>query len=415
MALAHTAQQAVRTRGGSPWDEAGGAMPKRRPPFRAEHIGSLHRPRELREARAKYLGGLGQKGGFGRHRSEELRRVEDECIRDVVKLQEDVGLKSITDGEYRRQIWLSEFLGSLGGIELTLQGTSSSATHFRSDERHGKSTTEDVENVRIEFHVTGKIKWAGSVNVDAFKFLKSMAHGVPKVTIPAPQDYYYFGGRECISKTVYPDLAEYWHDMGAAYAREVAALVDAGCTHIQFDDVVNACLCDPKHVALLQGKGEDTDALLRSYVDCLNHALAGRPAELTASLHICRGNRHGHYIADGGYEAVADYLFNHLNVDNYYLEYDTPRAGTFAPLRFMPADKTVILGLVTTKRPELEPPDQLKQRIDEASKFIPLERLGLSPQCGFSGDMMSDVMSIDQMKRKLELVVSTAQSVWGEA
>jgi 5-methyltetrahydropteroyltriglutamate--homocysteine methyltransferase len=389
-------------------------MPKRRPPFRAEHFGSLHRPRELRDARAKYLGGLGHKGGFGRHRSEELRRVEDECIRDIVKLQEDVGLKSITDGEYRRQIWLSEFLGSLGGIELTLQGTSSSATHFRSDERHGKSTTEDVENVRIEFHVTGKIKWAGSVNVDAFKFLKGIAHGVPKVTIPTPQDYYYFGGRECISNTVYPDLAEYWHDMGAAYAHEVAALVDADCTHIQFDDVVNACLCDPKHVALLQGKGEDTDALLRSYVDCLNHALAGQAPELTASLHICRGNRHGHYIAEGGYEAIADYLFNHLDVDNYCLEYDTPRAGTFAPLRFMPADKTVILGLVTTKRPELEPPDQLKQRIDEASKFIPLERLGLSPQCGFSGDMMSDVMSIDQMKRKLELVVSTAQSVWGE-
>lgn len=388
---------------------------KRRPPFRAEHIGSLHRPRELREARAKYLGGLGREGGFGRHRSDELRQIEDRYIRDIVKLQEDVGLKSITDGEYRRQIWLSEFLGSLGGIELTLQGTSASATHFKSDERHGKSKTEDVENVRIEFHVKDRVRWTGSVNVDAFKFLKGITHGVPKVTIPAPQDYYYFGGRECVSRTVYPNIEDYWRDMGKAYAEEVKALVDAGCTHIQFDDVVNACLCDPTHVAQLQARGEDTDALLRNYVACLNSALANRPANLTVSLHICRGNRHGHYIAEGGYDTVADYLFNHLNVDNYYLEYDTPRAGTFAPLKFMPADKTVILGLVTTKRPELEDPDQLKRRIDEAAKFIPLERLGLSPQCGFSGDMMSDVMSIDQMKRKLELVVQTAQSVWGEA
>jgi 5-methyltetrahydropteroyltriglutamate--homocysteine methyltransferase len=388
---------------------------KRRPPFRAEHIGSLHRPRELRDARAKFLGGLGREGGFGRHRSEELRKIEDQHIRNVVKLQEDVGLQSITDGEYRRQIWLSEFLGSLGGIELTLQGTSSSATHFRSDERHGKSRTEDVENVRIEFHVKDKVRWTGSVNVDAFKFLKSIAHGVPKVTIPAPQDYYFFGGRECVSRSVYPDIEEYWRDLGLAYAEEVKALAAAGCTHIQFDDVVNACLCDPAQVAQLKARGEDTDALLRNYIACLNGALANRPDDLTVSLHICRGNRHGHFIAEGGYDVVADYLFNNLDVDNYYLEYDTPRAGTFAPLKFMPADKTVILGLVTTKRPELEDPDQLKRRIDEASKFIPLNRLGLSPQCGFSGDMMSDVMSIDEMKRKLELVVRTAHSIWGEA
>lgn len=387
---------------------------KRRPPFRAEHVGSLHRPRELREARAKYLGGLGRAGSFGRHASEELRRIEDEHIRNIVKLQEDVGLKTITDGEYRRQIWLSEFLGSLGGIELTLQGTSSSATHFRSDERHGKSATEDVENVRIEFHVTDKVRWTGSVNVDAFKFLKGITRGVPKVTIPAPQDYYYFGGRECVSRAVYPDIDEFWSDLSDVYAQEVRALVAAGCTHVQFDDVVNACLCDPAHVAQLRAKGEDTDALLHRYVACLNRALIGRPPELVVSLHICRGNRHGHYIAEGGYDAVADYLFNHLDVDNYYLEYDTPRAGSFAPLRFMPAAKTVILGLVTTKRPELEAPEHLKRRIDEASQFVPHERLGLSPQCGFSGDMMSDVMSIDQMKRKLELVVSTAQSVWGE-
>jgi 5-methyltetrahydropteroyltriglutamate--homocysteine methyltransferase len=237
-------------------------MPRRqRPPFRAEHVGSLHRPQVLREARAKYLGGLSREGRFGAHHSAELRAIEDEHIRNVVKLQEDVGLHTITDGEYRRQMWLSELLGSLQGIELTLQGSSAAATHFRSDERHGKSKTEDVEAVRIEFHVTDKIKWSGSVNVGPFKFLKSITKGVPKVTLPAPQDYYYFGGRECVSRTIYPDIDEYWHDLGEAYAQEVRALVDAGCTHIQFDDVVNACLCDPAQVAGLKARGENPEAL----------------------------------------------------------------------------------------------------------------------------------------------------------
>lgn len=390
-------------------------MSRTRPPFRAEHVGSLHRPAKLRQARAQFLGGLGKVGKFGRHDSKELRAVEDECIREVVRLQENVGLRTITDGEYRRQIWLSEFLGSLGGIELTLQGTSGSATHFRADERHGKSTTEDVENVRIEFHVNQPIRWTGSVNVDAFKFLKAVTHGTPKVTIPAPQDYYFFGGRACVSRTVYPEIQRYWSDLSAAYAREIETLVQAGCTHIQFDDVVNACLCDPAHAGRLKASGEDPDQLLRDYVDCLNAALAGRPATLTTSLHICRGNRHGHYMAAGGYDPVADYLFNHLDVDNYYLEYDTPRAGSFEPLRLMPRHKFVVLGLVTTKRPELENPDDLRRRIDEAAGYFPIEQLGLSPQCGFSGDMMSDVMSIDEMTRKLELVVGVARSVWGEA
>jgi 5-methyltetrahydropteroyltriglutamate--homocysteine methyltransferase len=390
-------------------------MPRNRPPFRAEHVGSLHRPAKLRAARARILKGLGKTGKFGRHDSEELRAIEDDCIREIVRLQEDVGLKTITDGEYRRQIWLSEFLGSLGGIELTLQGTSGSATHFRANERHGKSTTEDVENVRIEFHVNEPIQWTGSVNVDAFKFLKTLTRGVPKVTIPAPQDYYYFGGRGCVSTRIYPDIGGYWNDMAKAYAREISTLVDAGCTHIQFDDVVNACLCDPAHVAQLKANGEVPDELLHNYIGCLNTALTGRPASLTTSLHICRGNRHGHYMAEGGYDAVADYLFNHLDVDNYYLEYDSPRAGSFEPLRLMPRHKRVVLGLVTTKRPELEAPDNLKRRIDEAAKFFPVDQLSLSPQCGFSGDMMSDVMSIEQMARKLELVVEVARSVWGEA
>jgi len=390
---------------------------KRNPPFRAEHVGSLHRPAELRQARMRLLGGLKREGGFGKHDNLDLRGIEDRYIRDIVKLQEDVGLKTITDGEYRRQVWLTEFLSSLDGLDMSLTVTPGQATGFRSDERHGKSKTEDVENVSVQYRVDRPIRWIGSANVDAFKFLKSVTKGVPKVTIPAPQDYYFMGatGRARIDRQVYPDLAKFWDDMAAAYKCEIDALVAAGCTHIQFDDVVNACMCDERHVARMKAEGEDPHTLMAAYVGCLNRALIGRPESLTVSMHICRGNRHGHYIAEGGYDAVADYLFNNLQIDNYYLEYDTPRAGSFAPLRQMPRDKTVVLGLVTTKRAELEPMDDLRRRIHEAAEYMPLERLSLSPQCGFSGDMMSDVMTIDQMTRKLALVVQTADAVWGSA
>jgi 5-methyltetrahydropteroyltriglutamate--homocysteine methyltransferase len=365
----------------------------------------------------RLLGGIKREGGFGRHDNAELRTIEDKCIVDIVKLQEEVGLRTITDGEYRRQVWLTEFLSSLDGLTMTLKIAPGKGTGFRSDERQGKSKTEDVENVRVEYRVERPIRWVGSANVDAFKFLQSVTKGVPKVTIPAPQDYYFMAGsgRAQIDRQAYPDLSGFWDDMATAYKSEVDALVAAGCTHIQFDDVVNACLCDERHVARLKAEGEDPDALMAAYVKSLNRALAGRPDSLTVSMHICRGNRHGHYIAEGGYDHVADYLFNNLEIDNYYLEYDTPRAGSFEPLRLMPGDKTVVLGLVTTKRAELEPIDALRRRIDQAAKYMPLDRLALSPQCGFSGDMMSDVMSIDQMKRKLALVVETADAVWGSA
>jgi 5-methyltetrahydropteroyltriglutamate--homocysteine methyltransferase len=286
---------------------------------------------------------------------------------------------------------------------------------FRSDERKGKSTTEDVENVRIEMRFGDKVHWAGSANLDGFKFLQSITTGVPKVTIPAPQEYVFMGGLTPVNAVAYPDRELLWADLSAAYRQEVAALAAAGCRHIQFDDVVNACLCDPTHVERLRADGGDPDKFMAAYIKCLNQALEGHPDSLTVSMHICRGNRHGHYIAEGGYDRVAEYLFNNLAIDNFFLEYDSPRAGSFEPLRFMPADKSVVLGLVTTKRPELEPKDELKRRIEEAARFMPWEHLALSPQCGFSGDMMSDVMSIDQMKRKLALVVETAHEVWDDA
>jgi 5-methyltetrahydropteroyltriglutamate--homocysteine methyltransferase len=319
----------------------------KKPPFRAEHVGSLHRPQALKDARMRLLGGIQREGRFGKHDNEELRAMEDKFIRELVKLQEDIGLKSITDGEYRRQVWLSEFLSSLHGIDMALQIVPAAATGFRSDERKGKSTTEDVENVRVGFQVADKIRWSGSANLEAFKFVASIVkpESVPKVTIPAPQEYYFFkGGPDAISKQAYPDISLFWDDMAAAYKREVDALVAAGCRHIQFDDVVNACLCDPKHVGRLRSEGEDPMKLLKTYVECLNGALTGRSDDLTVSLHICRGNRHGHYMAEGGYDAIAEYIFNNLDVDNYYLEYDSPRAGGFEPLRFMPDRKTVVLA-----------------------------------------------------------------------
>lgn len=389
---------------------------KRNPPFRAEHIGSLHRPKALREARVRLLGGLSAKGRPGDHGNAELRSIEDGFIREAVKMQEDIGLRTITDGEFRRQTWLGELLGSFTGMELSIRFDKNAASGFKSDERKGKSTTEDVENVVFEFLVKDKLRWTRSINVEPFRFLKSATtRGTPKVTLPAPQNFYWFGGRACIDQAVYPDIAEFWSDMAEVYRCEIAALVEAGCSHIQIDDVVPAMFCDPDLVAKFKARGEDPQQVLSANVACLNRALAGRPESLRVSLHICRGNRHGHFVAAGGYDPVADYLFNNLEIDNYYLEYDSPRAGSFEPLRLMPKDRTVVLGLMTTKRAELEPMDELRRRIDEAARIIPLERLALSPQCGFSGDMMSDVMSVEQQQEKLRHLVKTAKAVWGDA
>jgi 5-methyltetrahydropteroyltriglutamate--homocysteine methyltransferase len=389
---------------------------KRNPPFRAEHVGSLHRPKELREARMRILGGLAAKGKAGAHGNAELTAIEDGFIRDVVKLQEDVGLRTVTDGEFRRQTWLDDILGSLSGIGFAIRKVESRdpTTAFRSAERAGKSTTEDVENITVEFPVTDRIRWQRSVNVAPFMFLQSATRGaVPKVTMPAPDNFYYFGGRHAIDRGAYPEIGAYWDDMADAYKQEIGALAAAGCVHVQLDDVVPAFLCDAAHIAKLKARGDDPQKLLAAATGCINRAIAGRSEALRVSLHICRGNRHGHFMAEGAYDAIAEHLFGTLEVDNYYLEFDTPRAGSFAPLRFMPEGKTVVLGLVTTKRKELEPKDALKRRIDEAAKYVPLDRLALSPQCGFSGDMMSDVMTVDDQKRKLALVVETATEVWG--
>lgn len=374
------------------------------PPFHADHVGSLRRPEHLMNARERILGPHDLDHNFGPHDSTELHALEDEAIREAVALQESVGLGSITDGEFRRRIWWSEFLLSLDGIKGNYRGAT--------DELRNE-TGHTVPKPRIE--VTDRIRWRHSVNVDPFKFLKSITRRTPKVTLPAPQTLFFFASRDTISHTAYPHLEMLWHDLAAVYASELNALSEAGCTYVQFDEVVTSCLCDETHRHKLRGQGQDPDALLRAYVETINRAIAQRPLSLIVAMHTCRGNYQGHWMAEGGYDPIAEYLFNELKVDALFLEYDSPRAGSFAPLRFMPKDKKVVLGLVSTKTPQLEHADELKRRIEEASRYVDIERLGLSPQCGFSSNYLGNPITIEDEKRKLALVVDVARAVWGGA
>jgi 5-methyltetrahydropteroyltriglutamate--homocysteine methyltransferase len=263
---------------------------------------------------------------------------------------------------------------------------------------------------RVE--VRAPIRWTRSVNVEPFKFLKSVTRRTPKVTIPAPQTLYHFASRDTVDRTAYPDLQAVWSDLAKAYALELRALADAGCTYVQLDEVVTACLCDETQRQAFRAKGDDPDQVLHSIGKCISDILKDRPAGMTVVMHTCRGNLQGHWLAQGGYDPVAEYVFNEIPVDGYFLEYDSPRAGTFEPLRFVPKDKRIVLGLVSTKTPQLEAADALIRRIEEAAKYLPLERLSISPQCGFSSNYLGNPVTIDDEKRKLELVVKVAQSVW---
>jgi 5-methyltetrahydropteroyltriglutamate--homocysteine methyltransferase len=374
------------------------------PPFRADHVGSLRRPERLMKARERILGAHDLDHNFGPHNSAELHALEDEAIREVVALQENVGLNSITDGEFRRRIWWSEFLLSLDGVHGNYRGAT--------DELRNE-TGHTVPMPRIE--VRDRVRWRHSVNVGPFKFLKSVTRRTPKVTLPAPQTLFFFTNRNTISRAAYPDLEMLWHDLAAAYTAELEALGEAGCTYVQFDEVVTSCLCDETHRRKLRGQGQDPDALLRTYVETINRAVAQRSAGLIVAMHSCRGNYQGHWMAEGGYDPIAEYLFNEIKVDALFLEYDSPRAGSFAPLRFVPKDKTLVLGLVSTQTPQLEDSDELRRRIEEASRYVDIERLGLSPQCGFSSNYLGNPVTIEDEQRKLALVVDVAYAVWGTA
>ncbi len=365
------------------------------PPFRADHVGSLLRPAKLLQAREDHAA--------GRISAAELREVEDDVIRDVVQMQHDVGLQSATDGEFRRTTWHMDFIYQLGGIG---KADESLKIHFRNAQGTFDFTTAALkveDKVRLEHTIFG----------DHFKALQAMTTATPKLTIPSPSMVHYRGGRAAIDPNVYDDIDEFWNDLSAAYAEEVRRLSELGCTYLQFDDTSLAYLNDPEQRAEMAQRGDDAEHLHLRYIRQINQALAGRPEGLTVTTHMCRGNFRSSWVAEGGYEFVADALFNQLDVDGFFMEWDDERSGGFEPLRFVPKGKMVVLGLVTTKRGELERKDDLKRRIEQASKFIPLDQICLSPQCGFSSTVEGNVLTYEQEVAKLRLIVETAQEVWG--
>jgi 5-methyltetrahydropteroyltriglutamate--homocysteine methyltransferase len=366
------------------------------PPFRADHVGSLLRPPALLKAREQFAAGAIP--------AEELRTAEDDAIADVVKMQEEVGLQSATDGEFRRTSWHMDFIYQLGGIAKADENLT---VRFTNPEG-------DIEFTSAALKINDKVRLTHTIFGDHFRALEELVTTAkPKLTIPSPNMVHYRGGPAAIDPSVYPDVEEFWNDLATAYADEVARLGELGCTYLQFDDTSLAYLNDPRQRAMVTERGDDAEHLHLRYIRQINQALAHKPAGMTVTTHMCRGNFRSSWAAEGGYDFVAEALFSELGVDGFFLEYDDARSGGFEPLRFVPEGKMVVLGLVTTKRGQLESPDELKRRIDEASKFVPLEQLCLSPQCGFSSTVEGNVLTYDQEVAKLRLIVETARDVWG--
>jgi len=365
------------------------------PPFRADHVGSLLRPPELLAAREQYR--------TGTLPAAQLKHLEDEAILAVVRHQEDLGLRAVTDGEYRRTLWHIDFLKQFANVEVI---RSPIKLNFHTEQG-------DIDHAPTAMRVTGKLARPRPIFVEHYRYLHSIARGVPKLTIPSPSMLHFRGGREVIDEKAYPDLAQFYADLAQVYAEEVADLGAAGCRYLQLDEVNFAYLCDPKLRREVQSYGEDPDQLPHTYAKLINGAIASRPADMRVCMHLCRGNFEGAWLAEGGYEPVAEVLFNEINVTGYFLEYDTSRAGSFAPLRLVPKGKTVVLGLVSSKRGSLESKDELRRRIDEAAKYVPLEQLALSPQCGFASGERGNKLSQEEQFAKLALVVEVARDVWG--
>ena len=366
-----------------------------KPPFRADHVGSLLRPKALLQARED----LKQ----GRIAAAELRRIEDAAITEAVRMQEEIGLQGVTDGEFRRGSWHMDFLYQVGGVTKVQDNLK---VKFHNEKG-------DIEFTPAALKVTGKLNLAKPIFAEDFAFLKSAAKATPKLTIPSPSMMHYRGGRAAIDEKVYPDLAPFWDDLGRVYADEIEALGKLGCTYLQLDDTSLAYLNDPAqrdYITQLGGRGESQHLV---YIRLINAALAKKPAGMTVCTHMCRGNFRSSWVASGGYDHVAEALFGQLKVDGFFLEYDDARSGGFEPLRFVPKGKVVVLGLVTTKKGALETKDELKRRIDQAAKFVPLDQLCLSPQCGFSSTVEGNALSLEEQKAKLRLIVETAREVWG--
>jgi 5-methyltetrahydropteroyltriglutamate--homocysteine methyltransferase len=368
-----------------------------KPPFRADHVGSLLRPAELVAARAD--------AAAGHITGEDLRAVEDDAIRGAVRMQEELGLRGVTDGEFRRASWHMDFIYALDGITTADDKVRVS---FHNEEG-------DIEFMAPMAHVSGKVGVSRTIFGDAFDFLRGCAsQGVPKLTIPSPSMVHYRGGRAAIDESVYPDIDGFWADLTAAYRDEVSRLAELGCTYLQLDDTSLAYLNDPEQRAYMKSIGGDPDGQHVEYIRHINEALRDRPDGMSVTTHMCRGNFRSSWVAEGGYDHVAEALFHELDVDGYFMEWDDERSGGFEPLRLLPkGEKQVVLGLVTTKRGALESKDTLRRRIEEASRYAPLDQLCLSPQCGFSSTVDGNALTYDEQVAKLALVVEVAEEVWG--
>ena len=367
------------------------------PPFRADHVGSLLRPANLLAARDDFAA--------GRIGARQLRDIEDAAIADVVAMQREAGLQSATDGELRRASWHMDFIYQLGGIS---KAPGNLAVKFRNQ-------SGTLEFTPAALHVGSRIRLDKTIFADDFGYLKSIVTDAqPKLTIPSPNMVHYRGGPASIDHDVYPDMDEFWSDLSAAYAEQVEQLAALGCRYLQLDDTSLAYLNDPSQRAEIAERGEDAEHLHLRYIRQVNDAIAGRPADMAVTTHMCRGNFRSSWAAEGGYDFVAEALFSELNVDGFFLEYDDERSGGFEPLRFVPKGKLVVLGLVTTKRGALESSDELKRRIDAAAKFVPVDQLCLSPQCGFSSTVEGNVLTQAEQAAKLRLIVETARDVWGD-
>lgn len=366
-------------------------MQRAKPPFRADHVGSLLRPPVLKAARDKHA--------RGEITTDALRAIEDREIERIIRKQEEIGLKSVTDGEFRRSWWHLDFLWGLDGVEKHTMGTGVAFA----------AVTTRNEGVRV----TGKLGFSGHPMIDHFKFVAAHTTRTPKMTIPAPSAIY---GRPIptpINRQIYPSLDEFFDDLGQAYRQAVRAFADAGCRYLQLDEVFIAMLCDERYRQQMRDRGDDPEKLGVLYGDLINTAISDIPPDMTVTMHLCRGNYRSTYMGSGGYEAVQEILFDRVKVHGYFMEYDTERAGGFEPLRMLPKDKQVVLGLVTTKTGQLEPKDLIKRRIEEAAKYTDIDRLCLSPQCGFASTEEGNLLSEQEQWAKLAMIVEIAEEVWG--
>ena len=367
-------------------------MPRTKPPFRADHVGSLLRPAALKEARGKRE--------RGEITAEELKTIEDREIETVIRKQEAAGLRSVTDGEFRRAFWNYDFLGEIDGVEAYL------------GER--KIKFQGPQPKPMMLRVIGKLGgYRAHPMIDHFKFVAAHARAMPKMTIPSPSSLHFRYGRDAVPVDIYPDMDDFYRDLGEGYRKAVRAFSDAGCRYLQLDEVNFTYLCDPKLRAFVANRGEDPEALPHVYARMINAALSDVAPDMIKAMHLCRGNFQSTFVASGGYEPVAEILFNEINIDAYFMEYDSDRAGGFAPLRFVPKGKMVVLGLVTSKSGALESKDELKRRIDQAARFIDLDQLCLSPQCGFASTEEGNILAEDEQWAKLRRIAEVAEEVWG--